>query len=685
MDDFADQLENRTQAIILADSYNNRLSPVCLEKPKALIPLLNVPLLDYNLEFLTAGGVKDIYIVTTAFHKEVKEYVKESPVIEGIRQMNEVDITIVAEESFTNIGDVMRFIKAVGYIKCNPFVLVGADVIANFSLQDVIAEHKERYKHLLQQELHQESSQTKLLTTIFKRASPSHRSRSLENDLFLCISDNRETRGRILRYSCDRRLEECVLPWSALKGTEKEFDLHYDLIDCGINLCSPEILDEFTNLCDFTDLKNNLGLSEVQGYAKILETEYAAQIVDWPTYHGVSLDLIQRWAWPLVPENNLLSQTSYTFRRKNIYIEDGVQLGKNSQILRDTVIGSSTRIGDDTIIDHCVIGRKVVIGRGCKLSHCHIFDNSWIGNRVNMSYSVVADAVVQDNAKVAPGCIFSWKTCVDSDISVSSHTYLTTYDIKTQTTSYAIKKWVSPFFDPDDPNTWIYDPRVTCIKPSAVDDVVVSIKDDSSSSAEQKDPLLDDIREHIILCEQGIEDISNVILKLKAIAQTTASIQEFSLTLFLCIFEVIFEGEKKISQEMIDYLKKLLQKYHTLLQPYTEDIQNQTYILHALTEACLEKEIYHDFCVHTICELYELDIVDEQFIFESWFAELQKRGENDKRLQSIHSSCEVFMEWIRNSSSDEEDCVGEQSEGEPSHGDPDSAGEEDICGTPVAI
>ena len=56
-----------------------------------------------------------------------------------------------------------------------------------------------------------------------------------------------------------------------------------------------------------------------------------------------------------------------------------------------------------------------------------------------------------------------------------------------------------------------------------------------------------------------------------------------------------------------------------------------------------------------ICELYELDIVDEQLIFERWFAELQNRADSDSRLEKLHTSCEVFIEWLRNSSTDEED------------------------------
>jgi hypothetical protein len=40
------------QALILADSFNHRFTPITLEIPRTLMPLVNVPMLDYCIEFL---------------------------------------------------------------------------------------------------------------------------------------------------------------------------------------------------------------------------------------------------------------------------------------------------------------------------------------------------------------------------------------------------------------------------------------------------------------------------------------------------------------------------------------------------------------------------------------------------------------------------------------------------------
>ncbi len=47
---------------MLADCFPQRFSPVALTRPKVLLPLVNVPLLDYTLEWL-ASQCTDVRVV----------------------------------------------------------------------------------------------------------------------------------------------------------------------------------------------------------------------------------------------------------------------------------------------------------------------------------------------------------------------------------------------------------------------------------------------------------------------------------------------------------------------------------------------------------------------------------------------------------------------------------------------
>ena len=64
--------EDVLQAVILADSFNNRFKPLTTNKPRCLLPVCNAPLLDWTFESLALAGVKEIYVVCRSHAEKVK-------------------------------------------------------------------------------------------------------------------------------------------------------------------------------------------------------------------------------------------------------------------------------------------------------------------------------------------------------------------------------------------------------------------------------------------------------------------------------------------------------------------------------------------------------------------------------------------------------------------------------------
>jgi LAS superfamily LD-carboxypeptidase LdcB len=54
--------DQKLQAILLADSFTTTFRPITLESPKVLLPLVNVPMIDYTMEFLTQNGIEEVSI-----------------------------------------------------------------------------------------------------------------------------------------------------------------------------------------------------------------------------------------------------------------------------------------------------------------------------------------------------------------------------------------------------------------------------------------------------------------------------------------------------------------------------------------------------------------------------------------------------------------------------------------------
>jgi len=62
------------QAIILAGGKGERLRPFTTDRPKAMVEILGVPLLGYQLQWLQTQGITDIIIACGYRHEVIREY-----------------------------------------------------------------------------------------------------------------------------------------------------------------------------------------------------------------------------------------------------------------------------------------------------------------------------------------------------------------------------------------------------------------------------------------------------------------------------------------------------------------------------------------------------------------------------------------------------------------------------------
>jgi translation initiation factor eIF-2B subunit epsilon len=68
--------EEPLYAIVIADSYETRMSPLNLDGPRCLMPLANTPLIEYTLTWLFQSQIDRVHIYCGAHRKQVEEYLK---------------------------------------------------------------------------------------------------------------------------------------------------------------------------------------------------------------------------------------------------------------------------------------------------------------------------------------------------------------------------------------------------------------------------------------------------------------------------------------------------------------------------------------------------------------------------------------------------------------------------------
>ena len=70
--------DQKLQAVLLADSFTKTFRPITWNSPKVLLPLVNVPMLDYTIEFLAQNGVEEILIFCVWHASMLEEYISKS-------------------------------------------------------------------------------------------------------------------------------------------------------------------------------------------------------------------------------------------------------------------------------------------------------------------------------------------------------------------------------------------------------------------------------------------------------------------------------------------------------------------------------------------------------------------------------------------------------------------------------
>lgn len=376
--------DERFQAIVLTDSFLTRFMPLTSKHPRCLLPLANVPLIEYTLEFLSKLGVNEVYLMCSSHAERIQEYMELS---KWSKETSPFTITTILSLELKSVGDTMRDLDNRGLIT-GDFLLISGDVVSNMDFSDALKFHK--HKKLIDKEC--------ILTTVLATASPYHRNRTQIDSATFFID---KTTDRCIYY------QGIPPPDQAQTGINIDFDLlddvreiliRNDLIDCHIDICTPLVPQIFQDNFDYQLLRSDFvkgvltsDLVKKTVYAYITDS-YAARISSFQTYDAISQDILKRWTYPLVPDLNL-SGTAYRYETNHIYKEHNVVLAQSSKIGHCVCIGKNTHVDDGSTILKSVIGSNVKIGRNCRIVNSYILDGVVIGDNTAITRSVVAGNV----------------------------------------------------------------------------------------------------------------------------------------------------------------------------------------------------------------------------------------------------------------------------------------------------
>ncbi|KAI5076070.1 hypothetical protein GOP47_0008135 [Adiantum capillus-veneris] len=407
------------QAILLADSFAQKFRPITLERPKVLLPLINIPMIDYTLEWLASAGVEEVFVFCCAHAKQITNYLANST----WQTQPNFKVLPIESHDCVSVGEALRLIDQRNVVR-GDFVLVSGDTVSNMSLKEVLQEHKERRK----------SDKLAVMTMVVKRSqsSPSTHQTRLGNDELLLAID--PLTKELLCYddgsSNNLKRTRQVAVDKALYLNKPSICLCTDLQDCFIDICSPEVLFLFTDNFDYQHLRRDFvkGLlsDEISGnkiFTYEIYGEYAARVDNLRSYDSVSKDIIHRWTYPIVPDIRFAgNNVGLKIERCNVYRENGVLLPRSARIGPSTVLGEGTSVEENCVFSNSVIGRNCVIGRNVIIEGSYVWNNVTIHDNVVIQSAIICDGcVVKAGTRVEPGAVLSFNVVIGQNFSVPSY------------------------------------------------------------------------------------------------------------------------------------------------------------------------------------------------------------------------------------------------------------------------
>ncbi|MGK0179861.1 MAG: NDP-sugar pyrophosphorylase family protein, partial [Nitrospinales bacterium] len=127
------------KALILAAGFGTRLKPLTNELPKPLFPVLNRPILEHTLHFLSSQGITEIAINLHHRPEKIIDYFGDG---KGFG----VNLHYSKEEKI--LGTAGGIKKLQSFLQDDTFLVINSDVFADINLNDALKFHQEKNSKL---------------------------------------------------------------------------------------------------------------------------------------------------------------------------------------------------------------------------------------------------------------------------------------------------------------------------------------------------------------------------------------------------------------------------------------------------------------------------------------------------------------------------------------------------------
>lgn len=449
----------------------------------------------------------------------------------------------------------------------------------------------------------------------------------------------------------------------------EDIKVHYNLLDCGIYVCSPHMPQLLTDNFDYqtTDdfVRGVLGSEEILGnsiHLHVLKDQYALRASNLYMYHVVSLDVLKRWSYPFVPDSSILELPNgrLVYYSDNVYRHQSVKLAPTCELLENVAVDAGSKIGSKTIISNSTIGASCIIGENVKINGCHI----WSGTIIEDN-AVITDSILDMNVFVGKGtcinsrCILGHGVKIGEGITLQEGTRLVGQSLNglepLQSGSVAAFFYRMPssteLEETEDLECAVWEKHFVDDEDEEEDE------DDDDDDGNSAGGELDDdeaseakaFEEMLINLDRALdEEVSaqNVILEMNSIKHAYGiQIQSLTTMLIKAILELPFRrlGSRQIeAKKFLEICVQFVKKFLPLLQNYIKNLLSEQMALSALEQFAFENSKIVSVLPKVAQTLYSMDVLSEDGILAWWKSKERMHGE------TLRIAMKSFIEWLEN-------------------------------------
>ena len=347
------------KAVILAAGKGTRMGPLTDNRPKAMLPIANRPLLEHIIVTLKAAGIREILIVTGYMNEKIMEYFEDGASLG-------MNIEYIEQQSLKGTADAVATVRS--WTGTDRFLVTNGDVLAG--IQDI----------------------KKLCNT--------------EGDAVLAAKKVDAPREYGILYVKGKKVEKIV---------EKPEKPASDLANAGIYVFDPVIFEAIDNTNP-----SSRGEYEITDSIQLLidsgkEISFAEleqwQDIGFPWHLLKANEMIlndsEDIQWdirgevePYATLKGSVAVGKGTIIRNGAYITGPVVIGNNCDIGPNCYVRSATTIGNNVRIGNAVEVKNSIVMNGTHIGHLSYVGDSIIGERCNFGAGTKVANLRHDNRTV---------------------------------------------------------------------------------------------------------------------------------------------------------------------------------------------------------------------------------------------------------------------------------------------